>query len=376
MNFYVPLSLIRKELLQHYEKFGSCCTISFICEKLRKKPELLIQQYNNPFSEFVESLTDKEFMDLFFQSLYPVGQTWSAIKNNDPYSYNTETLFSKNNLFLVFLHENFAKQGLHSHQHFEITYVYQGECTIIFENSSLQMKEGNICIVPPGTIHEPLVLDRESFVISLSMTAEAFEAAFSVVLLRRDLIASYIQTILFGKNMQNYLFIPCSNTDSMKIAVRHIAYEARRLSSFSYSFCVSWLSIFMNCVLANYQSNIQLFNEGGQKTSHSEYMALLNYIQSNYRTVTLDSVAKIFNYNKSYLSRLILQITGKSFIENITEFKLNAGKELLENTDYSLDQIAELIGYSSGDYFSKALKKKDHISPSEYRKKAKAQPLV
>ena len=370
MNVYVPLCEIRNELMKHYEKYKKCCSIPFVCQKLLNRPELLVNEYYNPFPPEMELLNDEEFMKLFFQSLYPLTKTMNAIENNDPNSHLSETLFSKTNLFMVFLHENFAKQGIHKHNHFEITYVFKGTCTMVFEKSTLKMLEGNICIVAPNTLHEPIVCDKDSFVISLSMTVEAFKAAFSVVLLRKDLIASYIQTILFRADMQNYLFIPSCNTVSMKNAVKQISYAARCDHAFSYSICISWLSIFITSVFCNYQTDIQLYNDSKQH-SHGEYLILLEYIQNNFQTATLDSVAKALNYNKSYLSRLILQITGKSFIQNITESKLNAGKNLLENTDYTTEQIAELIGYSSGDYFSKVLKKVCHISAAEYRKKSR-----
>lgn len=47
---------------------------------------------------------------------------------------------------------------------------------------------------------------------------------------------------------------------------------------------------------------------------------------------------------------------------------MEAGTKFLKKTDLTLDQIAVLIGYSTGDYFSKMFKKEYGISIEEYRK--------
>ncbi len=366
MNIYVPLYVIRNELLSHYERYQKCCSIPSVCQKILHKPELHVTKYYNPFPPTIEALDDNEFMECFFNTLYPLERTLSAIKKNDAHSYLSESLFSKSRLFFVFLHENFALQTFHEHDFFEIVYVYKGYCTLNFKTTTINMTEGNVCIIAPHTFHEPFVLDKDSFVINLSMTAAAFESAFSTVLLRRDLVAAYIQTILYKKDMPNYLFIPSNNSDGMKNAVRHIAYENRNDNYYSFSFCISWLSVFICSTLNNYQSDIQIYNDN-KKSSQAERLLLLEYIQNNFRTATLDSVAKYFNYNKSYLSRLIIQLTGETFVDIITKLKLKAGRDLLEDTDFSLEQISEIIGYNSGDYFSKVFKKVYHISAAEYR---------
>lgn len=369
MGFFVPLSVIRNELSLHYRHFGSCTTIPAACDRiLEHHSEQLTDTYYNPFPEGIDDLEDADFIELFFKSLYPLEHAKMATEWEDAFGYLSETLFSKNVMFRVFLHENYAYQGMHTHDFFEITYVYKGECSLQVEDEMIKMAEGNVCIVAPHTQHEAFVLDDESFVVNLSMTEEAFKTAFAVVLLRQDLVSSYIQNILYRKDTPNYLFIPSGNNESMKRAVRHISYENRTDKYYSFSFCISWLSVFMSAVLENYNSDIHLYSNDVKNALQADRLSLLDYIQKNFRTATLESVAKEFNYNSSYLSRLILQLTGRKFIDIITDLKLQAGASLLETADLSLDQISEIIGYNSGDYFSKAFRKQYGVSASEYRK--------
>lgn len=363
---YIPVKYIRAELKNFFDKHQTCTTIPSVCRLLQNDTSLLTTEYCNPFPKNVEALDDTNFQNCFFNSLYPLSKTLEAIAHDDAFSYLGETIFSKQYLFVVFLHENYALQTMHSHDYFEITYVYNGKCKLTFENDTVSLTEGNVCIIAPGTRHEAFVLDDDSFVINLSMTHDAFEAAFAPILLRRDLVSYYIQSILYKENMPNYLFIPAHNSSGRKRCIKHIAYENRRNNYSSFSSCISWLSVFMCDLLNDYQSEIRLYHST-QPSSQEEHLLLLEYIQTNFRTCSLKSTAAQFHYNKSYLSRLIRKLTGFSFIKIITDLKLNLGKELLENTKLTLNEIAEISGYPSGDYFSKAFKRKHGISAREYR---------
>lgn len=364
---YIPVKIIRAELKKHYDKHGTCTTIPAVCRHLQRKiSDSITTEYHNPFPQNISDLSDEEFMNYFVESLYPLSKTLDAISRDDAFSYMAETIFSKQYLFMVFLHENYALQTMHAHDYFEITYVFRGNCKMTFENDSVSMSAGNICIIPPGTLHEPYVLDDDSFVMNLSMTREAFEAAFAPVFLRKDLISYYVQTILYNENEPNYLYIPSSSSLIMKKAVKQLTYEQRCNGYDSFSTCTSWLSVFISDLFHNYRSEVRVY-QNKERSDQTDHLALLEYIQEHFRDITLESMARYFHYNTSYLSRLILKIAGRSFVEIIADLRLKIGRELLENTELTLDQIAEFIGYRSGDYFSKVFKKTSGISAAAYR---------
>ena len=58
-------------------------------------------------------------------------------------------------------------------------------------------------------------------------------------------------------------------------------------------------------------------------------------------------------------------------MQYILSKRLYNAKILLQNTDYNVTEIAEIIGYDNPLYFSRIFKKAKGISPSEYRKKIK-----
>lgn len=94
------------------------------------------------------------------------------------------------------------------------------------------------------------------------------------------------------------------------------------------------------------------------------------YIQSNLKKkLTLNSVAAAFNFSPNYLSQLFAKYTGESFVEYITGVRIAAAKELLNQGEIRIYEVAEQLGFESAFYFSKVFKKVEGISPREYLQK-------
>lgn len=94
------------------------------------------------------------------------------------------------------------------------------------------------------------------------------------------------------------------------------------------------------------------------------------YIREHFADSQL-SLLEVCNHaavSLSYFSQLFKEETGKTFVEYLTEIRMEKARELLRNTDRMLYDIAELVGYESPAYFTVAFKKQVGIGPREYRK--------
>ena len=92
---------------------------------------------------------------------------------------------------------------------------------------------------------------------------------------------------------------------------------------------------------------------------------IYDYIMNNCeKHITLEAVAKHFNYCTSSISKLLRQHYNISFKQLLIELRLNKGYWLLENTDYNFKEIAEKIGYCNGQHFTNAFYKKYGRKPT------------
>lgn len=91
------------------------------------------------------------------------------------------------------------------------------------------------------------------------------------------------------------------------------------------------------------------------------------YLQNNYmKEISLDSCADYAGTNTVALSKAFKQVSGKNFIDYLTELRIEKAKELLRETDMKINDIAEKAGYQPS-YFNRIFKKQEGITPSQYR---------
>lgn len=95
---------------------------------------------------------------------------------------------------------------------------------------------------------------------------------------------------------------------------------------------------------------------------------IIEYIDQNMsRNYSLEDVAASVGVSPFYMSKLFKEEMGETFINYVTDRRLDRTKKLLLETDLSIKEIAGQTGYSDQNYFSRQFKNKFGISPTDFR---------
>lgn len=112
-----------------------------------------------------------------------------------------------------------------------------------------------------------------------------------------------------------------------------------------------------------------IMNSIGTSNRDSVLEDVLHYIHRNYAgNITLESIAPLFGYNRSYLGKIFTKKTGMSLGAYVDQVRVERAKELLLSTDTKVYAIAQQVGYKNVDYFHIKFKKIVNMSPAEFRK--------
>ena len=95
-----------------------------------------------------------------------------------------------------------------------------------------------------------------------------------------------------------------------------------------------------------------------------EYLAL--HFQDD--LISLESVSEVVNLNSSYFSSLFKKNCNIGFFEYLLDLRVTEAKRLLANSEFSIAEIAQRVGYRDPKHFSRVFKKTCQIKPNEYRK--------
>ncbi len=116
------------------------------------------------------------------------------------------------------------------------------------------------------------------------------------------------------------------------------------------------------------QNILQFKSKHDSEHSLDKLPKILEWIRiHSMKRISLSDVAHEFNYSKEYLARYFKKHMGMSMQQYIYNLKLSKAKELLCESDKTIGEIAETLGFLDEKYFMKLFKKMEDTTPKQYR---------
>lgn len=246
-------------------------------------------------------------------------------------------------------YENDWKSFLHSHPFTELFYVQSGRGSFLIEEEEYPIQEDDFVIVNANVSHtekssgnmplEYVTIGVESLMFSFE--GEKEHIIFSCKKEQKDL-NFYMTAMLTELTEKNRDFENiCQNLLEVLII------KLIRRTNFAFEVAPS-LQISKECV------------------------KIKRYIEANYMNdITLDSLADFSHLNKYYMAHAFTTYCSCSPIQYLCQIRIQASKELLANTDYSITEIAQSSGFSSQSYFAQCFRKSCGMTASAFRKSCK-----
>ena len=103
--------------------------------------------------------------------------------------------------------------------------------------------------------------------------------------------------------------------------------------------------------------------------SDSQLSEVFQFIEANYhQSIGLNEVAQAFGYSPSYLTGLLRLKTGQTVNHWIIKRRMAAAQALLMETNLSVNQIAEAVGYQNTGHFFRQFRQYHGSTPQTWRK--------
>ena len=99
------------------------------------------------------------------------------------------------------------------------------------------------------------------------------------------------------------------------------------------------------------------------------------YLRKNYaKEISLDSMSADMGFSSAYFSKIFKVYMGQNFSDYLMGIRVEAAKDLLENSQMNVKDIGANVGYSNPNYFAKVFRKIVGVSPLEYRQERQNHP--
>ena len=233
----------------------------------------------------------------------------------------------------------------HYHNHYEIYYLRKGKARYFIDNTTIDLNEGDMVLIPPYVIH------RTAYI-------EDGELERLLITFTLDFVEKNEDDALF--NCFNRYLI--KKADVYKNLLNSIESEYNNADNFT------------NDLIKNYITTLLIRLSRTTEKSSFEIKApsfiqkITEYITENYSAeITLDELAERFSVSKSHLSRQFKATTGFGLNEYITIVRIKNAERLVLTTDLSMTEIATKCGFNDSNYFSSVFKKLKGVPPLKFR---------
>ena len=292
------------------------------------------------------------------------------LKKDKTYYFKSENTF-KHNLDNVhyYVMTNY-EIGMHKQDFFEINIIVNGSGEHYIEDAVIPAKVGDVFIIPPEIEHGytggkgfdvyHIIVDNRFMQKNIAdlQQIEGFSILFNVEPIMRTKANKHLHLKLNDVQFNSILEM---------LAKRK---EQRRFISAEEAFISTGLFMIVITELCKIYVENSETTRWGSEVKDATFMRSLAIIHERYsEKLTLEELAKEAKLSKSTYVRRFLHVCKMPPAEYITRKRIEVAENLLKNTNASIMEIAEKVGFYDASHFSRTFKKSKGESPLEYRKK-------
>ena len=250
---------------------------------------------------------------------------------------------------------------IHWHDEFEIIYVKSGFLTVSISGENYIGKPGDAFVVSPGNLH---------FMGSQTGNVDYFTFLFPL-----KYISFRTDDILDDKLLEplnsGHLMISPEIEDTVKEQCEQLVeiYGAKKEESQSkITAQIKTKIILLQFILELWKKGFIVENDtSGKNTVEKE---MVSYIQQNFTgKILLKEFGEQFHLSEKYISRYFKEHFHITISQYVTYLRLEHAKQLLQDTDIPVTEVAMQSGYQNVSYFIRSFKKTYGMSPLKYRNK-------
>lgn len=262
--------------------------------------------------------------------------------------------------------DRFSAVMPHRHDFIELAYMWSGSCTQEIEGHKQKSIEGDVCIFDTQAVHSYGYTGENDIVVNILMRREFFDTAFLTRLSSQGILGEFlVDSVTRSRKKRHYLYFGTHGNEKVRLLMEQILEEYAEQDLGNRQILESYMVILFTELLRSMREESQGETKDGK--AQIQVWELLSYIEKNFEDCTLKKMGEYFGFNGNYLTGLLKERTGKSFVEHVQEQKMRKACMLLENTQMPIQEIVALCGYANQNFFYKKFRKTIGSTPAEYR---------
>ncbi|MBW7456619.1 helix-turn-helix domain-containing protein [Paenibacillus sepulcri] len=257
--------------------------------------------------------------------------------------------------------------GLHWHDHIEWIFVKEGKARIQIDADFETLQQGELAFVNSRQLHSAVVLGPDTELICIVFN-EALVRGSGLDITEHHYFQPYLNQHLKWPGI-------IRRTEPLMEGInesfsRLVGEFKGKQPGYELLVKAELLRIF-----GQYFRYAQQFEtlKSPRLPNTPDFSGLLQTLRERYHEpITVQEAARMVNLSPNYFCNVFKQMTGKTLIEYIHLLRIQEAERLLLETDASITEIADRVGFSNMTYFGRVFRKFKDGTPSDIRRKRAA----
>jgi len=256
----------------------------------------------------------------------------------------------------------------HKHASYEIYYGLEGEPEIWIEGQTYTLRPKEFIIVPPNVWHQTMCTihqQKKFFVFSFDLDFKKDSEKRNVSPQDYKFIAELEEVL----SSESKCLAGVDAYDAMHALETLMQEFDSKQSGWTFlirSGCMGFLIRLFRNVMVSQQGTDNLRSESNLS------MEIMRYISRHFQeNIKLEDIAAAVHVSPRHACRVFESCFGINMRHALHASRINIAKDLLQNTDYSIEKISEIIGYTDPDSFVRWFKKLEGSTITQFRNKCR-----
>mgnify|MGYP002510238722 FL=1 len=232
---------------------------------------------------------------------------------------------------------------------YQLLYVSSGKAFFSFEGQKLEAQAGSMVLYRPG--------ESQSYSYYAKDEPEVCWIHFS---------GSAVSDMLDKIGFFHVHLLPCGHSFNFSALFGQIILELQvKRPCFEEFLSLLLQELFCGIVRSRLESSTDKFR------NQKEMERCVRFFNESFsQDIRIEEYAKNQHMSVCWFIRCFKRYMGITPMQYLTSIRIGKAKELLKDTNYSIQEISNLVGYENPLYFSRIFRKQTGLSPSAYRKES------
>jgi AraC-like DNA-binding protein len=218
---------------------------------------------------------------------------------------------------------------------YDLTFVIKGRLLYYINGEKCEIGKNDAILLPPGTLRSRVGLDEEVSYVSFNFQLNE------------------------GVLLPDKLFLSSVITEDIRTLLS--AFSQTHISPLYHS--EQKAQNLLNYIL--FEILDVLYYESNDKNVST----IIKFIDEHMgEKITLSMISDHVHLSREYVAYIFKRETGKTIVEYINERKMLLAKDMIQNGNITLGEVAERLGFENYGYFSRCFKKHFNTSPKSFQK--------